>query len=95
MTNLTAVAVLLGLQEIYAVSGLANSVASCLFMQRCCFNRKSTRHSGQNHNLHLYRVHLSRLPKADKLEVGKDKNDGDHSIPKFSTALVKRFPHVL
>jgi hypothetical protein len=95
MTNFTAAAVLLGLREIYAVSGLANSVASCLFVQRCCFNRKITRHSGQNHNLHLYKVHLSKLPKADKLGVRKDKNEGDYSIPKFSTGLVKRFPHIL
>ena len=51
MTNLTAAAVLLGLREICAVSGLANSVTSCLFMQRCCFNRRSTRHSEQNHSL--------------------------------------------
>jgi hypothetical protein len=95
MTNLTAAAVLLGLREICAVSGLANSVACCLFMQRSCFNRNDTRHSGQSHNLHLYRVHLSRLPKADKLGVGKDKNVGDYSVPKFSTGLVKRFPHIL
>jgi len=29
------------------------SVASCLFMQRCCFNCRSNPHSGQNHNLHI------------------------------------------
>ena len=32
MINLTAAACLLGLREIYSVSGLANSVASCFFV---------------------------------------------------------------
>jgi len=42
-----------------------------------------------------YRVHLSRLPKADKLEWVKIRMKANIASRNFQPGLVKRFPHIL
>lgn len=67
----------------------------CLFMQRCCFNCRSTPHCGQNHNLYFLLFIYQGCQKLINFEWVKISMKATIGIPKFSAGLVKRFPHIL